>query len=104
MRNRGAKQQLLLRKGRQTAELEIVKRIVEYSVGLWRTSVRTVWCGGAGPSRMEETRDSLRAGAVGAPTTQGSFAATEQKRRKEQYGYRLLGTNSLKEGAMRHDA
>jgi hypothetical protein len=47
-----------------------------------------------------ETTDSLHARAVGALAILRSFACTDQKRRKGQYVYRLLGKSSLKEGAM----
>jgi hypothetical protein len=49
----------------------------------------------------EETTDRLCAGAVGTPATLASSAPTDRKK-KEQYVYKLLGTSSLKEGAMRH--
>jgi hypothetical protein len=47
----------------------------------------------------EKTTDSLSASTVG-PANLASFAPTDQKRRKGQYVYKLLGMNSLEEGAM----
>jgi hypothetical protein len=42
----------------------------------------------------EETTNSLIAEDIGAPITLGSFAPTDQKRRKQQYIYRLLIGNN----------
>jgi hypothetical protein len=64
---------------RQTFGLEVVKRVVGISIGLWEGSDWTLW-GELAPSKMKEgTASSFRARDVGALATLGTFADTDQK-------------------------
>jgi hypothetical protein len=52
--------------------------------------------------RKQETVYNLRAAGVGAPPSVGGVVPTDHKKEKLQYAFRLVRTNSLKEGAMWH--
>jgi hypothetical protein len=62
-------------------------------------SVKTLWRKQPPPKRKGNIAHSLRARAAGVPPAFRSFARTDQKKKKWKYVFRLLGTNSLKEGA-----
>jgi hypothetical protein len=88
IRDRGANQQLLLRKKRtlnkilrRSEVLEIANLIVRSSVRLRRTGVMTLWRGRSPSQTEEETTNSLHAGAIGTPANFLSFAHTDRKKK-----------------------
>jgi hypothetical protein len=90
IKDRGARWQLCLRKEgtssrifRNAVELEIGKRIVGSSAGLWEVTGHSR---GVGPSEMKEETSK----------------AQPSETRKWQYACRLFWKNSLKEEAVRH--
>jgi hypothetical protein len=107
-KDRGIKRQLRLGSKRalktltKTQELDVVKLAIGSSIWLRKTSVRTLWRSWPPPKRKKRLPSSS-AGIVGAPATFESFIPTKRKK-KWQYAYGLLGTSSLKEGAMWHDS
>jgi hypothetical protein len=79
--------------------MEIPRRIVRISIGLRKTSVRILWTGQPLPSgRGDRHLMSQRCRSIGHSR---KFVPTDQKR-KEEVAKMLIGTNSLKEGAMWH--
>jgi hypothetical protein len=80
--NKDLKKQLHVRKEgifKETLELEIAKRIARSSVRIRKMSVRTLWRGRP-PLKQKEATSGLRARDVGALTTLGTFACTDQRK------------------------
>jgi hypothetical protein len=66
---------------RQTLKLEVVKRTVRISIGLWEVTGHCWGGGGVGHLRIEDTtKCSLRARDIGVMTTLKTSAHTEQRK------------------------